>query len=125
MRVAANLALTDRERTAGLGGVPRDSVFDNEGMLYVFPTAEDRRFWSRGMRFPIDVLFLDDDHVVRRVTTLQPVPAGAPDGDVPAAVSPQPCRLVLELPGGFCAENGIGPGTTAELPIGLPFARVE
>ncbi len=43
----------------GLSG--RESMPPLRGMLFVFPTEDYYKIWMKGMRFPIDVLWIDKD----------------------------------------------------------------
>ena len=63
------VADTDATRSLGLG--ERASLCERCGMLFVFPSARRYGFWMKGMQFPIDIAWLQDDvvvHVVRRVS---------------------------------------------------------
>ncbi|MCL6647521.1 MAG: DUF192 domain-containing protein, partial [Chloroflexi bacterium] len=59
--VWARLALTPEQRTQGLSGVER--LDPDEGMLFVYPVKGRYPFWMRGMLFPLDMLWIDDDRV--------------------------------------------------------------
>jgi hypothetical protein len=89
---------TRRDRARGLIG--RDD-FD-EAML-IRPCRSVHTF---GMRFPIDVAFVDDDLVIRRVVTMKPNRVSRPSLRGHAAV---------EVPAGTFGHWGLGPGDQLEV----------
>lgn len=50
---------TEAQREQGLSG--RTNLPDNEAMLFVFEKPGLYCFWMKGMRFPIDMVWLDSD----------------------------------------------------------------
>lgn len=56
------LADTDEKRALGLGG--RDGLCDGCGMLFRFDAPGRYAFWMRGMRFPLDILWIRDGKIV-------------------------------------------------------------
>ncbi len=64
-RIIAEVVTTPLGMTKGLmgrRGLPRD-----RGMLFSFPRPGRHGIWMLGMRFPIDILFLDQDYRVLSV----------------------------------------------------------
>lgn len=86
------------EWSQGLEGY--DSLADGEGMLFAFGSLETRAFTMKGVTFPIDVLFFDDDLAVSLIAPMDP-------GDTRIVQSPDPSAYVLELPQGWAQDNGI------------------
>lgn len=100
-----DIADTEPLRRLGLGG--RDALSDNAGMLFVFPTSDRHGFWMKGMRFPLDIIWISDGTVVDIVTLSPPYP-GLP---IPPSHTPKAdADLVLELNAGKAAELGIREG---------------
>lgn len=60
--IVVEIADTDNLRTKGLS--ERNSLPQNQGMLFVFPVVEFYNFWMKGMRFPLDFVWIKDDTVV-------------------------------------------------------------
>lgn len=56
------LAETERERSLGLGF--RDQLCAQCGMLFVFDAPGYHSFWMKGMRFPLDIIFIAGEEVV-------------------------------------------------------------
>ena len=56
------LAKTDSEKMKGLSG--RGSLSSNTGMLFIFKDKDNYGFWMRDMKFPIDIIYINDNKVV-------------------------------------------------------------
>ena len=61
-QIHAQVAGTPDAIGEGLGG--RNCIDPNRGMLFVFQQAGLHQFWMKGMKFPIDMVWIDDDHQV-------------------------------------------------------------
>jgi uncharacterized membrane protein (UPF0127 family) len=72
-------------------------------MLFVMPEVAHQVFCMRGMRFPLDLIWIVEGRVAGITRN---VPSTFP-GELP---SPQPVNYVLEVPGGFAAKYGIKTG---------------
>jgi uncharacterized membrane protein (UPF0127 family) len=95
----------------GLSGRP--SLPPDRGMLFVFPNSEIRNFWMAGMRFPLDMVWLDGDKVVD-VATLQAPTLKSPMPESHAATLP--ADKVLELNAGMADKLGMHPGSRIVYP---------
>lgn len=63
------IAATNATRALGLGG--RDQLCTRCGMLFIFDAPARQSFWMRGMRFPLDIVWLSGDtivHIERQVS---------------------------------------------------------
>lgn len=56
------IAKTQEEQGRGLGY--RDELCDSCGMLFIFHRFDRYGFWMKGMRFPLDILWIRDGKVV-------------------------------------------------------------
>lgn len=84
--------------TNGLSGRARLENID--GMLFVFDQPAIRTFWMKDMLFAIDIIWINDDHVVGVERDVQPPELGTPESQVERRTSPEPVDTVLEtLPG--------------------------
>ncbi len=118
MRVEVASSAVQSER--GLGY--RDSLAEDAGMLFDLHEARIPVFWMKGMRFPLDMVWIGDDRRVAAVTeNVQPQPGVADEG-LTRVSPPAPVRYVLELNAGAAARHGIGAGTQLafELPPSAP-----
>lgn len=60
--IKLELAVTSHEKEIGLGY--RDSLPQDTGMLFVYGHKEIFPYWMRGMRFPLDIVWIADNTVV-------------------------------------------------------------
>ena len=56
------LAKTDEEKKKGLSG--RNSLPNDSGMLFIFSEKKIYPFWMKDMKFPIDIIYVNDDKIV-------------------------------------------------------------
>jgi len=105
--VAVELATTPEARQLGL--MYRDALEPGTGMLFIFPHLAPQSFWMRNTKIPLDILFIDEaEKIVRLHARTTPFSeASLPSG--------APVRYVLEVPGGWCAGNGVAEGDTVHL----------
>lgn len=98
------LAETPEARRAGLGN--RERLCSQCGMLFLFETTEKHAFWMKGMRFPLDIIWLRGERVVHLERSVDP--------QSQEIFSPrEPANRVLELPAG--AAEGLEVGETVKL----------
>ena len=109
----ADISATDEQRITGLTG--KDTLAENEAMLFVFENEAEHIFWMKDMKFPIDIIWIDSDKsVVDLEHNLPPCNAGIlcttymPDGN---------SLYVLETVGGFAQKYGIVKGTPVEFEL--------
>jgi len=106
--ISLEISDTAETRERGLSG--RDSLAVDNGMLFVFPEAGNYGFWMKGMRFPIDIVWIAYDTVVGWEADVDPQ-IGVPDASLAVYYPPSPADRVLELPGGRAAALDIALGT--------------
>jgi uncharacterized membrane protein (UPF0127 family) len=110
VRVA--VADTEVERYEGLSGTaPLD---DGEGLLFVHENEETHAYVMRGMRYPLDIVFVADDGTVTRIHHASLPPAGTSGGDLTRYRGYG--RFVLEVPRGYTNRTGIAPGDRVRVP---------
>lgn len=109
--IQAEVVDTPEARSKGLGD--RSSISDDEGMLFVFSEDKEWAIWMKGMKFPIDIIWLDGSKkVVHLAENIQP--------DAEPYVEykpPQPARYVLELQAGKIKRAKIRIGTRADFDL--------
>ncbi len=105
--IVAEVVRTERERNQGLGG--REDISINEGMLFLFDDAGTYPFWMKGMKFAIDIIWINSDKIVGITEDVPPEP-GESDAELALYLPPTPVNKVLELKAGrvrlFRAEAG-------------------
>lgn len=105
--LALEVARTPEEYARGLSG--RDEL-PGDGMLFLFDTPQPRVFWMRGMRFPIDIVWIRGETVVGIAADVHPSPDGTPDYALERFPSPGPVDRVIELAAGRASSLGVAPG---------------
>jgi len=101
--VKVDLALTGAEQAQGLSG--RQSLSENEGLLFVFNTPGNYPFWMKDMNFPIDMIWIDEN---MKVIYIQ---KDATPESYPATYGPiqsdKTTKYVLEVSAGFADKNNL------------------
>jgi uncharacterized membrane protein (UPF0127 family) len=105
--VRAEVADDDAERALGLGD--RARLGRDAGMYFVL-TSESPRFWMKGMRFPLDMIWIKDARVVDVTARVPPPRDGVPDSRLPTYSPARPADRVLEVNAGWAARNGVRRG---------------
>ncbi len=111
--VLAEVASLPDQRQRGLMG--RDSVPDGTGMLFVFPTTEERSFWMKDTYVALDVAFLDETYAIIAIKQMEPLDETLTGSDAPTA-------FALEVRKGWLSEHGIEVGATANVVFGPGMA---
>lgn len=106
--VKLDIARSEEARAKGLGG--RESMANNQGMLFVFDKPAVECFWMKDMRFSIDIIWLNTaKQVVHVERNLSPE-------TYPASYCPKlPAKYVVELNAGQADKLGISTGDTLRL----------
>lgn len=100
------VAKRDDQKQIGLS--EKASLNKDEGMIFVYDSPGYYSFWMKGMKFPIDIIFLKDNTVVTVYENVQPVK----ENESPLLYQPQePANSVLELTAGSAKDNKITKGT--------------
>jgi len=116
--VPVEVARTEAEKTRGLSG--RDRLAPDRGMLFVYEAPVRPLIWMRGMRFPLDILWIRDGRVVDLVRGAKaPAPGEAPQEFAPR----EDAQYVLEVPAGFVERQGIAVGDRVEMRLEEGKAR--
>ncbi len=112
--VLVDLALTPNQQQLGLGY--RNGLEPGTGMLFVFPESSERSFWMKGMRFCLDIIWIEGEAITGAAESVCPDPAGTLDAERETYPSTGPASHVLEMPAGWLRANGYGPGTPVIIP---------
>jgi uncharacterized membrane protein (UPF0127 family) len=107
--IRAEIADTPEERSRGLSG--RERLPENQGILFIFEEPGTYGFWMRGMRFPIDIVWISKDKKVVGITKNIPLPQpGIKDSELKIYYPPSPVLYVLETNAGWSEANQIKVG---------------
>lgn len=112
------LAIEPWEQTLGLGY--RNGLAPGTGMLFINDSATVQTYWMKGMRFCLDIVWIENGQIVGAAEDACPDPAGTSDMDRARYHSGQPVTYILEVPAGWLAAHGYGAGTPVDRD-GLPL----
>ena len=107
--VLAEVASLPKQRQRGL--MNRDSVPAGTGMLFVFPTTEERSFWMRDTYVALDLAFFDEAYTIVSIKQMEPLDETLTGSDAPTA-------FALEVRKGWFAEHAVEVGATADVVFG-------
>ena len=100
------VAATPAERQRGL--MYRESLGENEGMLFVFEREQYLSFWMKDTGIPLSIAFLDKNGKVTDIIDMEPYSL------VPVRSSRQ-CKYAIEANRNFFAESGLSVGDSIVL----------
>ncbi|MCX6811844.1 MAG: DUF192 domain-containing protein [Candidatus Berkelbacteria bacterium] len=108
--IHAEVADNEELRMKGLSG--RESLGNNDGMLFVFEKPDIYPFWMKDMNFAVDIIWIKDKKIVDIVKDAEPPSvAGKTISYTPKAEA----DIVLETVAGFCEENGVKIGDEVQI----------
>lgn len=102
------VAGTDETRKLGLGG--RESLASDSGMLFIFEKSAKRSFWMKGMKIPIDIIWIRGDEIVDILQNVPPPLSGQKDSELTLYAPLTEVDKVLEINSGYAAKYGIKVG---------------
>jgi len=109
-----NIETVKSEKDKQIGLTKYKSIKENQGMLFAFDTENKYSFWMKNMKFPIDIIFINNDEIVDYVENATPP---APDTE-PATYEPQlPVNYVLEIKSGLVKKYNIKTGDKISIEI--------
>lgn len=115
LNVSCEVADEPKERSLGL--MHRESLPENQGMLFVYDTPQNRSFWMKNTLIPLDIIFIDENRIVLNVEEAFVEQPETPDGELTKYRSAGPALWVVEINQGLSAQNGISAGTVIDIEI--------
>lgn len=103
--INVEIADTPDSRSRGLGG--RESLASDSGMLFIFPKEGKYQFWMKGMKIPIDFVFIRQGRVVDLLRNVQPPQPNQKDSTLPIYAPIVPVDMMLEVSSGFIDSHNI------------------
>ncbi len=92
----ASIADSQKEREIGLSETK--SLSQNQGMIFLFEKPDYYSFWMKNMKFPIDIIYINNDQIVTIQNNAEPIK----DQENPIKYAPtQPADKVLEIQAGL------------------------
>jgi len=96
--VKLDIEIADTDYDIQTGLMYRSSMQDDRGMLFVFPTMQQRYFYMRNTKFPIDLIFLDNNNFI---VSFQENAKPFDESSLPSVV---PAQFVLEVNAGLAEK---------------------
>lgn len=107
--LTVELAQTPLAWKRGLSG--RELLEEDRGMLFIFPKTDRHSFWMKDMKFPIDIIWIEEEKVIDIAPNLQP----NLDNPSPSYLPRLPVKFVLEVKAGFSEKNGLKIGDEVKM----------
>ena len=98
-------AITDQAQARGM--MFRESIEDNEAMIFPSATPELRSFWMKNTPISLDIIFIDAERRIANIETAVPY-------SLASVQSKGEVIAVFEIRGGLAAELGIKPGDAVQ-----------
>jgi uncharacterized membrane protein (UPF0127 family) len=96
--VKSELVKSETKIEKGLAG--RTGLPEGRGMLFEMLGESTQHFWMKGMRFAIDIIWIENGRVIGCEKNIFP-------NDQRIFTSPGNAGYVLEVPEGFCDKNKV------------------
>jgi uncharacterized membrane protein (UPF0127 family) len=106
VRVSLEVARTPEEQRQGL--MHRRYLAPDRGMLFVYDEPRERCLWMKNTHVPLDMIFLDRNHVVVDVVE------NAAPRTTQRRCSAVPAQYVIEVVGGFVRKHRIRRGSRVD-----------
>lgn len=110
--VTIELADSEEKRTKGLSG--RESLPEDQGMLFVFSNPDRYSFWMKEMKIPLDIIWIINGKVIGYEENVSIPVEGVADASLPLYTPPEAVIAVLEVNAGFVKDNQIKIGDAVE-----------
>lgn len=95
--VVVDVVKTEKDRERGLAG--RDDLGINEGMLFLFENPGNHGIWMKGMKFSIDIIWINGSEIVGFEKNVKPEP-GISSEELTVYYPPEAVNKILELKAG-------------------------
>ena len=101
-RISVEIADDEYEITTGL--MYRKAMADSLGMLFIFPTSEQRSFWMKNTYIPLDIIFVNEK---LEITAIQKYTQPFSEAPIPSGSE---AKYVIEVNAGYCDVRKIKEG---------------
>ncbi len=112
-KLNVEVADTQEKRNKGLSG--RESLASDSGMLFTFPKQDKYPFWMKGLKFPLDFIWIKGEYVVDFLQNIQPPATNQSDQSLPIYASKEPIDKVLEVSAGTIERLNIKVGDKVQI----------
>jgi uncharacterized protein len=111
-RVDVEVARSDEERERGL--MFRDTLAEQEGMLFPFDVPHRYGFWMKDVRIALDIIWLD---AAGRIVCMEANAQPCAGESCPMYWPERKASFVLEVAGGFAERHGVAQGDTVQITL--------
>jgi len=91
----------------------RDSLPEDQGMLFVHAREDFYRFWMYEVTIPLDMIWLDRNRKIVQIVHECP-PCPGPESACPTYGGAFKAQYILELAGGVAKKRNLKPGMTLQ-----------
>lgn len=110
-----NLLIAKSPEEKAIGLSKNKNLAKDAGMIFVFNEKGYYPFWMKNMKFPIDIIFIDDKTVTDVYKNIQPPNKNILLSDLPIIKPTREINYVLEINSGLADTYKINPGDKAEM----------
>ncbi len=96
--VKLDIEIADSDYDIQTGLMYRSSMQEDRGMLFVFPAMQQRYFYMRNTKFPLDLIFIDNNNLI---VSFQENAKPFDERSLPSKV---PAQYVLEVNAGLAEK---------------------
>ena len=94
-KINLDIEIADTDFDIQTGLMNRNSMQNNQGMLFAFNTTEKRFFYMKNTRIPLDLIFIDDN---KKIVSFQKNAKPFDESSLPSHI---PAKYVLEINAGL------------------------
>lgn len=109
-----NLEIADTPDKQSKGLSQRDTLQQDQGMLFTFNKSDTYTFWMKDMRFPIDMIFVSGEKVVTIHHNVQPFTGSDKQPNLSLYSANKPADKVIEINGGLAEKNKLKEGDSVK-----------
>lgn len=95
-----NVEIADTQEKRNKGLSDRENLASDSGMLFIFDKQDKYPFWMKGIKFPLDFIWIRGDLVVDFLQNIQPPIQNQSDQSLTIYTATMPIDKVLEVPAG-------------------------
>ena len=99
-----DIEVADDEYQRQTGLMHRQSMKDNQAMLFIFDNVEFRSFYMKNTLIPLDIIYIDES---KKIVSIQKNAKPMDESSLPSKV---PAKYVLEINGGLSDQLNIVEG---------------
>lgn len=104
------IAKSDIEKQVGLSS--KNKISENQGMLFLFDKPAYYSFWMKEMKFPIDIIYIENNKVVTIISSVKP---SSNSTNLSIYTPKKKADMVLEINAGLSEKYNIHEGTTINI----------